>query len=269
MKKTAFSLIELAIVLIIIGLLTAGVTAASKLIEQSEINKVAAELSNHKTSYMTFFLTYKEYPGDMSRAIETFDLTVCGNPLHPPCRDRNGDGDGKVEVAANFANESKRAWEHLSYAKLLEHDMTYDNNPRHDNTATKAGSPPTSIENTCYAIAHISEYSSGFHADMAHTFMPDGILNSNGISMGENASVGCTSTHRVTQNRTDYYHPNGRDYHSIHASFAAKLDTKIDDSYGNSGNIIGRIHEACQIDGTYAVDSDRTQCSLFYSFNDS
>ncbi len=55
MRKTAFSLIELAIVLIIIGLLTAGVTAASKLIDQSKINKVAAELSNHKTSYMTFF----------------------------------------------------------------------------------------------------------------------------------------------------------------------------------------------------------------------
>ncbi len=55
MKKTAFSLIELSIVLIIIGLLTAGVTAASKLIEQSKINKVATELNNYKTSYMTFF----------------------------------------------------------------------------------------------------------------------------------------------------------------------------------------------------------------------
>ena len=244
MKKTAFSLIELSIVLIIIGLLTAGVTAASKLIEQSKINKVAAELNNYKTSYMTFFLTYKEYPGDAARAGEYFNQNFI-----------NGNGDGKIRPMPSWGSESTLAWYHLTLAKLI------------DQTTTKAGgfhrstgTPVTSLENTCYAPTHIEALEgNGLGAGVTAVYspqLPTGVLNGNGLSIGTWGSIACTAPGNP---------PSG---FSVHATTGSLLDTKIDDGYGNSGNIIARESSECQTEGTYQVSSTEKGCSLFYSFND-
>lgn len=244
MKKTAFSLIELSIVLIIIGLLTAGVTAASKLIEQSKINKVAAELNNYKTSYMTFFLTYKEYPGDAARASEYFNKK----------NDIDGNGDGKIRPLSSPASESTLAWYHLTLAKLIDQTTT-----RIYGVHTGTGTPITALENTCYAPTHIEILEgNGFLGSAVHSpQLPTGVLNGNGLSIGTWGSVACTAPGNP---------PSG---FSVHATTGNLLDTKIDDGYGNSGNILARESSKCQTEGTYQVSSTEKGCSLFYSFNDS
>ena len=49
--KKGFSLVELSIVLIIIGLLIAGVSSGSKLIKQARINSLINELNELKNSF--------------------------------------------------------------------------------------------------------------------------------------------------------------------------------------------------------------------------
>jgi len=65
-KDDAFSLVELSIVLIIIGLLAAGVSGGSKLIHNAKLRTVITDVEEYKTAFQTFFLTYDEYPVDMT-----------------------------------------------------------------------------------------------------------------------------------------------------------------------------------------------------------
>ena len=60
----AFSLIELSIVLIIIGLLVAGITGGASLIESAKIQSVINELTTYKQAVYTFKSLKDRLPGD-------------------------------------------------------------------------------------------------------------------------------------------------------------------------------------------------------------
>ena len=61
----AFSLVELSIVLIIIGLLVAGVSGGSKMISNAKLRTVISDMEQYKLAVNTFKGTYDELPGDM------------------------------------------------------------------------------------------------------------------------------------------------------------------------------------------------------------
>ena len=62
----AFSLIELSIVLIIIGLLIAGVTGGSSLIESAKITRISTEFKNYEQALYSFYSLYDRLPGDIN-----------------------------------------------------------------------------------------------------------------------------------------------------------------------------------------------------------
>ena len=62
----AFSLIELSIVLIIIGLLIAGVTGGASLIESTKIKALGEEINSYKQAYLTFKALNGRAPGDLN-----------------------------------------------------------------------------------------------------------------------------------------------------------------------------------------------------------
>jgi len=61
-----FSLIELSIVLIIIGLLVAGITGGSSLIKSSEMRSVITEARNYKVAVNAYYTANDALPGDVS-----------------------------------------------------------------------------------------------------------------------------------------------------------------------------------------------------------
>ena len=65
MKKNnkGFSLIELSIVLIIMGLLVAGVTGGASLIKSAQMRSVVNEFTNYRTAYNTYFAQFNKVPG--------------------------------------------------------------------------------------------------------------------------------------------------------------------------------------------------------------
>ena len=62
----AFSLIELSIVLIIIGLLVAGITGGASLIESAKIRAFINEISSFKQAVHTFYASKDRLPGDLN-----------------------------------------------------------------------------------------------------------------------------------------------------------------------------------------------------------
>ena len=63
-NNKAFSLIELSIVLIIIGLLVAGITGGQSLIESAKIRGFANEINSYRQAYNSFIALNNKIPGD-------------------------------------------------------------------------------------------------------------------------------------------------------------------------------------------------------------
>ncbi len=67
-KQQGFTLIEIAIVLVIIGLLTGGVLKGQELIQGAKVSKTISMMNELKTSVFGFQDRYRALPGDMSNA---------------------------------------------------------------------------------------------------------------------------------------------------------------------------------------------------------
>ena len=67
MKKSnkGFSLIELSIVLIIIGLLVAGITGGASLIKSAELRSVMSEIRNYQTAVNAYYTATGKLPGGL------------------------------------------------------------------------------------------------------------------------------------------------------------------------------------------------------------
>lgn len=120
-----FSLVELSIVLVILGLLVGGVLSGQSLIRAAELRAVTSEYQRYATATNSFRDKYFQLPGDMNNA-ESFWTTL--NATNATCRDTaststatcNGDGDGAIEIQSTRSRELFRFWQHLANAGLIE-----------------------------------------------------------------------------------------------------------------------------------------------------
>jgi prepilin-type N-terminal cleavage/methylation domain-containing protein len=65
-QNQGFTLIELSIVLVIIGLLIAGITSGAAMIKQSQLRSIINEMTNYKISYINFVSKYNAVPRDFN-----------------------------------------------------------------------------------------------------------------------------------------------------------------------------------------------------------
>jgi prepilin-type N-terminal cleavage/methylation domain-containing protein len=120
MHKKAFTLVELAIVIVIIGLLVGGVLAGRELIEQAKIRAQIKQFSSIDTAALTFKSKYGFIPGDVPEgAAAKFNFTW-GSPMG---------GNGKLEDSVgNIPNistfyENSHFFFHLSQTKLIKEHL--------------------------------------------------------------------------------------------------------------------------------------------------
>ncbi len=142
-KRNAFSLVELSIVLVILGLLVGGILAGQSLIRASELRAVNTEYQKHVTAIGAFRDKYFAIPGDMSNAQSFWGVaaTCPGISSTAAAGVCNGNGDGLISFTAATSNEMFGSWEHLANAGLVE--GTYTGNSG-DTTAAN----PTAIIGT-------------------------------------------------------------------------------------------------------------------------
>ena len=120
-----FSLVELSIVLVILGLLTGGILTGQTLIRASELRAVTAEFQSQQSAINTFRNKYFAIPGDLRNATDfwgTFGTGGCPTGSGVGTQTCDGDGDGRLTqpAAAAQAGEVFLFWQHLANANLIE-----------------------------------------------------------------------------------------------------------------------------------------------------
>jgi prepilin-type N-terminal cleavage/methylation domain-containing protein len=123
----AFSLVELSIVLVILGLLTGGILSGQSLIRAAELRSVTTEYQTYQIASQTFEDEYMALPGDMPDATLYWGAAdptpaTCLSAVGTGTQTCNGDGDNLVEASGTTGQYSEifTFWQHLANAGLIE-----------------------------------------------------------------------------------------------------------------------------------------------------
>lgn len=121
--RLGFTLIEMAVVLLVVGLLFAGIMRGQELLTAARVRGVVQELDGFRTAYFGFQDRFRSLPGDFPAATATLaEISLaCGVPGNPG----NGNGNQQVEGANG---EAILAWDHLSKAHFLSARYTCEGN---------------------------------------------------------------------------------------------------------------------------------------------
>lgn len=122
-----FTLVELAIVLIIIGLVAGSIVAGTELINTASVRTQARQLETYRMAFTNFLDKYGCVPGDCINATTFLGNTDTNGNTIP-----NGDGNGVIDTANGlpYDDNSRPAWnaspemygvfQHLAMAKMID-----------------------------------------------------------------------------------------------------------------------------------------------------
>lgn len=117
--QSGFTLVEISIVMIIIGLLIGGIFGGMKLVDNANVQKTVQDLKAIESATLTFRDTYRALPGDIRNP-----NTRIPNCTVAPCA-TGGNGDRRLDAAVNMmmsitsSNERFTFWSHLQSSDLL------------------------------------------------------------------------------------------------------------------------------------------------------
>jgi hypothetical protein len=261
-KEAAFSLIELAIVLVILGLLVGGIMSGQSLIRAAELRSVSADFSRYESSTFTFRDKYFALPGDMTNATAFWGIaggttgndTTCFNATSNGTTTCNGNGNGRLEYtdnsAAGNAPEWFHAWVQLKNAGLVEGSYTGGRGADPRQAVPGVNVPRSKVSNGGFTLMSLRPPNGG-------AFWYSGDYN-------PMLFFGAQSPTNET---------NGL---ILKAEEAWNIDTKLDDGRPGTGRVrTGHTNANCvtptgetnQNTANYNLTASAIACALIYSLN--
>lgn len=98
-QHKGFTLVEVALVLVVVGLILGGLLKGQALIDNARVRSMATQIDNVSAAWYGFVDRYRSLPGDFEAA----DTRIAAGM-------GNGDGDGRIDTA----QEAALVWQHLS-----------------------------------------------------------------------------------------------------------------------------------------------------------
>ncbi len=166
-RRAAFTLIELSIVLVIIGLLVGGLAGLRSYTRNAQLTTVMNESKILIAAYNQFLTRYNAPPGDYASASAAWSAAA------------NGDGNGLIRATGtapgNFL-ERYYAFEHLALGGFIQGRYTGDTNGGTDQAAIGVNVQGSSMDKVAFLFDHPDE-TSGFvvHATVANALYFDGM----------------------------------------------------------------------------------------------
>ena len=258
--KKGFTLVELAIVVTVVGLLVGGVLVGRDIIFQANVRSVVSQLNTYQTAVNAFKLEYgnSELPGDFDKATTYgLDKDQDGNVNTAASYGGNGDGDSNGYLAGGSEYTSKywkhevvNFWVHLSNSDLIKEKFAQINNcDANCNLDVGVAYPELAVGNGMVVVSTNTEALTlgspdtiGINYDEffligTHTEMINGYL-----------SFGETGPSVEAETVGEFLTPEE----------AYSLDSKIDDGLPDSGNTIVYAYKAYQ--PIYENTFDETDC---------
>ncbi len=241
-KKSAFSLIELSIVLIIIGLLIAGITGGASLIKSSQLRSLMSEARGYAVAVNAFYTQYNALPGDYNTAVGS-QTTYVGN------------GNNAIEYAATHntipGSEGTVAWYMLKQVGAISDNLTY----AAASTAQVPGThiPASKIQSAGWAFDYITNNGSS-----------QNVVVLTGTTTAATASTGSTITAPAAGSSLATLASG-----VILPTDALSVDAKIDDGLASTGKVRGVLTGASSCitaagATTYNVSQTSKVCALSY-----
>ncbi len=254
----AFSLIELSIVLVILGLLTGGVLAGQSLIRAAELRSVITEAEQHQNSVRAFRDKYNALPGDMPDATNYWG-SAGGTGANNTCflaqtassqAVCNGNDDRFIMGSSlDLYAERFSAWKHLSNAGIVQGNYSGRSTGAIGTYTQTVGTnvPAARIQNGFWDIASIPSGDDIVHYSASTVFPAHAI----GI-YGNTANCGVMTPDQ-----------------------AWNIDTKLDDGSPVYGNIVTIVRSAVcggncttsnSASAAYDIQSSGKNCMLDFTF---
>ena len=217
-KQGGFTLVEIAIVLVIIGLLLGGILKGQELINNAKVRSVADRQNSLKAAWFGFVDRYNFIPGDSKRAIQLVPEAQARGDVDNPSRA----GDGRLSLG-----ESVLAMQNLTGAGFLRCPQC--NGLSGANTSNTNATIPPDAENSL-----VNQYS--------------GIMSIwNESNQYAARGVASTSEHGRLQ-----IHSGPR----IPSNILGEVDRKIDDGSPNSGDMVFNAFDPTTTIETAVTGSD-------------
>ncbi len=121
-SQSGFTLIELSIVLVIIGLIVGGVLVGQDLIKAAEVRATVGQYEKYNSAVNTFRTKYNGLPGDLS-VIQASAFGLCASAGCMAGTAGLGDGNGLIADSSGTAKqigEPLAFWQELSVASLVD-----------------------------------------------------------------------------------------------------------------------------------------------------
>lgn len=132
-SRHAFSLVEIAIVLVVIGLLSGGILVGQGFVANSKMKSVTVDMQQFSSATQQFITQYNALPGDMATATRIWGVaggstgfdSTCFDTFSTDAKTCNGNGDRIIGMgSAVDIHERFRFWQHLTNAGFLDRQFT-------------------------------------------------------------------------------------------------------------------------------------------------
>jgi prepilin-type N-terminal cleavage/methylation domain-containing protein len=230
--EAGFTLIELSIVLVIIGLIVGGVLVGQDLIKAAEIRATIAQIEKYNTAVNTFRNKYNGIPGDLAAASASqFGLFASTSASTTGYGDGNGLIEGGASGATNFIGEPAIFFRQMTDAGFI--DGAYGTS----GLAT-TGALTTSVTTTAT--------SNGF-------IPPAKLGRGNSVTVGSASGINYFVITNISGISTTGSYTVGTSGGALTPQEAYNMDKKVDDGLPGTGSI-------------FALDSNATNPSASGGF---
>jgi prepilin-type N-terminal cleavage/methylation domain-containing protein len=225
-QRSGFSLIELAIVVIIIAIVAGAIVSGRSLIRNAQMREVLAEYDRYTKAIGEFQLKYNQLPGDFTQAQTLWGAASVCPPAAGSATDKatcNGNGSGTIGDITDVATgafgttttEWYYAWQHLANAGLIEGLYSGARGPSNGiSAAVGRNTPASALSGGSWVLFYYQQTSN--RADLW------------GDSYGHTLSFGAPPS--VATNNANFYPV-------LTSSEALELENKADDGKPGRGKI--------------------------------